>query len=301
MSKWIANKSLIDESINFTKRTDGGMWEARYVRRTEEKASIYLSSQDGCNQSCRMCHLTATGQTSSNNATIDDYVEQFSVAISHLTRKNWPKHFNINLMARGEPLLNSNLIDNYKGFYSSLKHRLELEAQNRGVSYSSFRVNISTIMPNSLQASDFNQLCESVRATDTQFYYSVYSNNEDFRKRWLPHAMPIDRAMSAFWYNLEHKNRGRELVVHWPFIAGQNDDQYWVTYLCNQLKSYGVYLRVNIVRFNSPDDKKHQETNEYDIQNLFRIICKLLPNNENHKIIDRVGLDVAASCGTFLE
>lgn len=57
-------RSGIDPSVNVVEETPTGFFEARYVRLCADYFVAYLSSHDGCNRGCAMCHLTATKQTS---------------------------------------------------------------------------------------------------------------------------------------------------------------------------------------------------------------------------------------------
>ena len=61
-----------DASVNWDRPADVGRLEARYVRRCPDYFVVYLSSQTGCSQGCRMCHLTATGQTRLRDVTFDE-------------------------------------------------------------------------------------------------------------------------------------------------------------------------------------------------------------------------------------
>src|SRR4051812_12852763 len=69
-------RSEVDASVNLVEERLAGFLEARYVRRCADYFVAYLSSHNGCNRGCAMCHLTATGQTSFQPADADDYVAQ---------------------------------------------------------------------------------------------------------------------------------------------------------------------------------------------------------------------------------
>src|SRR5262249_56151998 len=72
-----------DASVNWDRPADVGRLEARYVRRCADYFVVYLSSQTGCAQACRMCHLTATGQTHLRDATFRELIEQAQTALDH--------------------------------------------------------------------------------------------------------------------------------------------------------------------------------------------------------------------------
>lgn len=115
-------KSKIDDSINWVTKTDVGYLEARFVRR-KSKLIAYVSSQTGCVQACRMCHLTSTGQTAHRNASAKEIVDQAKQALRYInTRERYAKSIHINFMARGEPLLNDQLLDNWNEISTELKN-----------------------------------------------------------------------------------------------------------------------------------------------------------------------------------
>ena len=134
---WDVLESQEDDSVNFVAATnDGGNIETRFVQREPDHFIIYLSSHTGCNKSCRMCHLTATGQTTMTDVTPEQYIEQarrvfdywetmdpIAMAIRYY-RLNSPyplsafdiptrednDHVHFNFMARGEPLANKYML-----------------------------------------------------------------------------------------------------------------------------------------------------------------------------------------------
>lgn len=105
-------KSELDHSVNFITNKENGLFEARYVYRPNNDYCIgYLSSHNGCNRSCRMCHLTQTNQTMETPATMDEYMEQADKIINYIKSEDFINKNNLNfihwnLMARGEPLFN---------------------------------------------------------------------------------------------------------------------------------------------------------------------------------------------------
>src|SRR6202040_3898560 len=100
-----------DASVNWDRPADVGRLEARYVRRCPDYFVVYLSSQTGCAQGCRMCHLTATGQTRLRDATLWEMIEQARTVLDHAGRGAAPpRSVHFNFMARGEPLANRALL-----------------------------------------------------------------------------------------------------------------------------------------------------------------------------------------------
>src|SRR4051812_45719747 len=86
-----------DASVNWDRPADVGRIEARYVRRCPDYFVVYLSSQTGCNQGCRMCHLTATGQTRLRDVTHEEFLTQAETVIDYYRREAPPAravHFN---------------------------------------------------------------------------------------------------------------------------------------------------------------------------------------------------------------
>ena len=79
-----------DASVNWDRPADVGRIEARYVRRCPDYFVVYLSSQTGCDQGCRMCHLTATGQTQLREVSYEEFLQQADTVLDHYRREAPP-------------------------------------------------------------------------------------------------------------------------------------------------------------------------------------------------------------------
>src|SRR5438552_17740648 len=105
------HRSALDASVNWDRPADVGRLEARYVRRCADYVVVYLSSQTGCDQGCRMCHLTGTGQTRLRDVTPEEILEQADTVLDYYRREAPPaRSVHFNFMARGEPLANQALL-----------------------------------------------------------------------------------------------------------------------------------------------------------------------------------------------
>jgi adenine C2-methylase RlmN of 23S rRNA A2503 and tRNA A37 len=283
-----AHKSQQDESVNWDRPADIGRIEARYVRRCPDYFVVYLSSQTGCAQGCRMCHLTATRQTSLRDATIGEMIEQARTVLDHYRREaRVARTVHFNFMARGEPLANKALLSGADGLLGELSQL----AVNLGLRP---RHLVSTIYPRELG----DRRLEDVFVTHhPDIYYSIYSMSDRFRRRWLPKALPAEPALDRLtsWQRSTHKI----VSLHHAYIAGENDAEGDVHAICDALEERGLLVHVNIVRYNPYDPARHGVEPEEDvIQRNAAIYRSRLPGSQV-SIIARVGYDVAASCGMF--
>lgn len=264
-----------------------GRLEARYVRRCPDYFVVYLSAQTGCAQACRMCHLTATGQTKNRDATYAEIMEQARTVLDYYRDQAPARIVHFNFMARGEPLA-SRVI-------RSQGERLLQELSARAVAMGLRpRHLISTIYPRC-----FDLLLDDVFLnTHPEIHYSVYSMNARFRRRWLPKAAPAEAALDRL---TQWQRSSRKIVsLHHAYIAGENDAEIDVHQICDAVEQRGLMVDINIVRYNSPDpDRYAAEPEEAVIQRNADIYRDRLPQSRV-TVIPRVGYDVAASCGMFL-
>lgn len=286
-----------DESINVVFSKGSSYLESRYVERFENgkrKVIVYLSSQNGCNQSCRFCHLTQTKQTQFEQGTLTDYLEQANKILTIPKLKTGViDQLNFNFMARGEPLLNPLIQNNWSLLRSAL---LNLLIENN-IRADKVRFKISTIGPISVE--NYAEVIDGLAEyPDTDIYYSLYSLHESFRVKWLPKSHAPERFLNAL---LKHHHENN-IILHWAFISGENDDYDTVMGIINllrQLKTANPHLaewvpRVNIVRYNP-----HVKSTCVESDRVF-VNADLLRQVANVKVVNRVGHDVKASCGMFV-
>lgn len=278
----IVLESNLDESVNFIHEVDGGVLESRFVHRPGADFFIcYLSSQTGCKQACRFCHLTATGQTNDRDATSDELLMQAIAVLDHAAKVGAPRKVSFSFMARGEPFANQCIQYNWE----QIVHKLGTAAKLRNMEYN-FKV--STIMPKDAWLNP-RWFCQD----NLTLYYSLYSFNPAFRRKWLPRAGDPVEALKKL-RDWRPAGEGKDVVIHHTFIEGENDS------LLDTWKSVGIVhyflpeTRFNLVRYNPPNDKSRESPK---IEKLFEIWKEAFPNSQ---IIDRVGFDVKASCGMFI-
>lgn len=282
--------SQLDQSVNFECRVDDGMIEARYVRRTNKYFIVYLSSQTGCEKACRMCHLTATGQNKARDVTIEEYWQQADKVLEYYATKPEALRVHFNFMARGEPLANKIFLENADVILRGLKERAEkydLEA----------KFLVSTIFPEEMMNRGLDWIFTDPEVYP-EIYYSIYSTNDRFRKRWLPRAISANAALAKLmsW----QKDTGKTPKIHYAFIDNENDSLADVKAICDSIDYYKLKVNWNVVRYNPPIGHWSKETVLGQIQYLAGYVKRRFPD-ARVKVIPRVGTDVQASCGTFLK
>jgi len=305
-------QSQIDQSINYTEELGNSIIESRFVKREHDQTIAYLSSHNGCRMACRFCHLTATRQVEMEDVTPESYGKQL---LTVLKGTSPTKRLNINFMARGEPLANKYLLKSWAGIDIKLNEAIK-EAWGDNKESCTVKKNISTIVPNTLNLSGSRLDWQNAKhifahsidwsvkpkrsnqgstryevggMKDLNIYWSLYSISDKFRKRWMPKAATPNDCIRFFdGFPVDH------LVVHMAFIEGENDSMEDIRNVKNYLKdNFQVMPKINIVRYN-PFSPKHglESSKILEIQEGLGPTCK---------VVDRVGFDVAASCGMFLE
>lgn len=285
--------SVEDRSVNFVSETADGLVEARFVRRTDDYFIAYLSSQTGCNKGCRFCHLTQTAQTRTVDVPLEGIVAQAAEVFDHYDTQvasgaqAAAREVHFNFMARGEVFANAEVRARGDDLCAAL---VDLAAE-RGLFGS---VKFSTIFPAELDGVAFTDL---FRRHQPDLYYSLYSVDPEFRRRWLPRALPHTEALAQLraWQVASRKIP----VLHWAFIEGANDSDADIDAICAAVADVGLRCDVNVVRYNPFSSRQGAEPPEARVLELAARLSAGLPE-ARVKVVSRVGMDVAASCGMFV-
>lgn len=278
--------SNIDRSVNFVEEQLVGFLESRFVRKCDDYFIAYLSSQTGCNRGCTFCHLTVTGQISFVDSSHNDFVAQAIQVFKHYRAQPVrAKYMHYNFMARGEPLANKILLESG----DELLVKLGQVAKDEGLPA---KFNISTIMPTTLKQS----LVDTFHYLNPTIYYSLYSTNPEWRKKWMPAAMNVDDALSML---KEYQDFSKKMTkIHYAFIAGENDSEEEINNICDAVDRTQLHCEFNLVRYNPASPDQGVESSEEVIKRDIDILTARLSGKV--QIIPRVGFDVKASCGMFV-
>lgn len=279
-------KSKIDKSVNIIEENLKGFIESRYVRRCDEYFNCYLSSQSGCNKGCKFCHLTATGQTAFEDVPLHGYLDQAIQVFKQYKKSNiTAKRVHYSFMARGEPLSNLNLLRDADQILIELGYLASKYDLNP-------KFNISTIMPSSLHNVRLTDIFKTITPT---IYYSLYSTNPEFRKKWMPAAMEVDKALNLL---KEYQDMTKKIIkIHFPFIKGENDSEQDVYNVCDKIRDRNLLVEFNLVRYNPFSPEQGEEASPEILERNFNIINDAIAGKA--KVIQRVGQDCFSSCGQF--
>lgn len=285
-----------DSSINLVFPYGKGYLESRLVYRPSHQnhnnhLSLYLSSHSGCFMNCEMCHLTHSNQKSFLPANdvhltqqLHELLDQFQTNLA--SQDNKIEWVYLNFMARGEPLLNPTVQERMPELFD--------EWENHCKKYDlKMRVNISTILPKGIKRLTLQNMFKS---TPIHMYYSLYSLDPAFRMKWLPNAIDPFEALDQFKAWEEHS--GVPVTFHWPVIDGHNDSPEGVDRIAQAIKARNFKGRYHLVRFNTPSPQ-YTEASEERMQYVLDTMSNAFPEPRKSKLIQRVGEDVYASCGTF--
>jgi len=218
---------------------------------------------------------------------VADLLQQLDRVLEHAVGQPPMERFHINFMARGEALSNRPLVEGFGAFAGPATARVRAVLGVESV------FNVSSIFPQDGPV----DLVGAFGGWPVTFFWSLYSLNPRFRKRWMPKArVPLEVAAAL---RVWQAASGRPIVLHWAFIEGENDDPAEVRALADWVVEQGLDARFNLVRYNPFSDAQGREPDERRLEALFDDLVPAM-RVPGSRVVPRVGFDVAASCGMFV-
>src|SRR5690606_16645728 len=115
-------------------------------------------------------------------------------------------------------------------------------------------------MPRTLKQS----LVDIFPLTQPTIYYSIYSVDPAFRKKWLPASM---NPMDALDQLKEYQSLTKKIIkIHFAFIEGENDSIESLQAMCNELDKRNLICEFNLVRYNPFSPEQGAESSEEVLQ-----------------------------------
>jgi adenine C2-methylase RlmN of 23S rRNA A2503 and tRNA A37 len=303
MNQIIKKLVALDGSINLIIPFGKSFIECRYVQRSSNYISAYVSSHNGCKMGCTFCWLTAQKQNEFKHVGIIEYDLQLRSILSNIPKYHVPyaeekinnTRINVNFMGRGEALANKNVILQYPKLYDTLLQTI------KDFNYEELKMNISTIMPTVIKN---HKLINIFQDKPVNIYYSLYSVDDKIKKEIMPGAMDWKLALDNLSeYQQKTPLVSNSVVFHGTFIKGINDSDEAVRAFVDEIIKRPFYrTKFNLVRFNPPRQSNLQETSEERLCEIFTYISSKMKDsgmNKKSTIIQRAGIEAYVSCGMF--
>lgn len=244
----------------------------------EDRQTLCISSQVGCQQACRFC-LTGRGGFARNLKAyeISDQVGEVS---SLLHQEGLRGITNIVLMGMGEPLAN----------FEEVVKALRVITREPGLGFSPRRVTVSTdgLVP------EIERLGKS--GLKVNLAVSLNATTDEVRDRIMPvnKRYPIKELLSACKrFPLEPRRR---ITFEYVLLRGVNDREEDAFRLANLLR--GIKSKVNLIPFNPFPGSEFERPDDAAVRRFQRV---LLDNHYTAPVRESRGRDISAACGQLRE
>jgi adenine C2-methylase RlmN of 23S rRNA A2503 and tRNA A37 len=289
-------RSTQDQSVNLYDPAKG--IETRVVHRDPNKTIIYVSSQTGCAQGCKMCWLTHNSRSVPvRNLTVAEILSQVEKALALMTAHGPKAMIHVDLMARGEPLANPHILSNGQDLIDGLHKILDPRP---------WRLCISSILPRKPLIRDFQCGPAWLLKPEVRLYWSWYSEDPGFRAEWLPASPRYTDVLWDFMTRLAEAREDRVLCLHWALIEHQdpslsNSNPENLRDLQDRLSELppGIKAKINLVHLNPPAGCSTWKEADPATLNSWIQTLSAHANVSKTTLKERVGFDVFASCGMF--
>ena len=253
---------------------DGHKIETVILRIESGRASVCVSSQVGCTESCSFCSTGRMGFK--RNLTAHEIIDQFYQAQLLLEEEGLSIR-NIVFMGMGEPLRN------LEGVFGAIDFFLDQKAYQ--LAHRHITVSTSGLPEEMIQF--------AMRFPKVSFALSLNGDNDDVRDILMPinQRFPLEKLRST----LEEMEaiRNSDVFVEYIVFKDMNDSLEAAARVYEFLESLKV--RVNLIPYNNSDGKGEYETaDDGRVQDLRRY---LTDRGLRCTVRYSLGQDIAAACG----
>ena len=267
----VQSKSEIDKTTKFLLQTHDNKYIETVSMLENNRHTVCLSSQIGCNVDCDFC---ATGKMGIvRNLSSGEIIEQLITIKNNIEKPIT----NIVFMGMGEPFLN----------YKNVIKSCEILCDHNGFNLSSKRITISTsgILPKIdlyIKEKHKYKIAISLNASNDNFRDKIMPIN----KKWNIKSL-IDSIKKYNYFD------SRPIMFEYVLLKGLNDSKKDAIKLANILK--GIKCKVNLIPFNEIEGNYKRPDNK-------QISCfSETLNKSNHDLMVLTrwskGEDINAACG----
>jgi len=236
----------------------------------ENRHTVCVSSQIGCNVDCDFCATATMGII--RNLNTGEIVDQLKI----IREKVESPITNVVFMGMGEPFLN----------YERVLRAADIFHSQRGFGLGAHRITISTagILP---KIKKFY-----VEGRKYKLAISLNASNDKTRSKIMPinNKWPLSELVSI---GRTHAHRNRKVMFEYVLLAGINDSIDNARELATLLR--GVDCKINVIPYNETDGKYRRPENEV-IESFLEILSA---HQKGYRVMVRwsKGQDIDAGCG----
>ena len=244
----------------------------------EDRQTLCISSQVGCQQACRFC-LTGSGGFTRNLHAFE-IVDQVMEVSRLLKSEAVQRLTNIVLMGMGEPLAN----------FDEVIKALRVISSDKGLAFSPRRITVSTdgLVP------EIEQLGKT--GLKVNLAISLNATTDAVRDKIMPVNLryPIKMLLAACArYPLEPRRR---ITFEYVLLKGVNDTTEDAQRLAKLLR--GIKSKINLIPFNPFPGSAFERPDDATVR---RFQKSLLENHFTAPVRESRGRDISAACGQLRE
>ena len=244
----------------------------------EDRQTLCISSQVGCQQACRFC-LTGSGGFTRNLKAFE-IADQVLEVERILRRERKRRITNIVLMGMGEPLAN----------FDEVMAALKVITSEKGLGFSPRRVTVSTdgLVP------EIDRL--GTCGVKVNLAVSLNATTDEVRDRIMPvnRRYPIKELLAACRrYPLEPRRR---ITFEYVLLKGVNDSVEDARRLAQMLR--GIKCKVNLIPFNPFPGSEFKRPDDVTVRQFQKV---LLDHHYTAPVRESRGRDISAACGQLRE